>query len=262
MMTRAHYLLKELGTQLQNLQEGTPFPGRILIVDEEGEDYGQSLASILPGCRITVVACPTMAKRLFLSSPTDLVVLNHSPGVSCLELLPAFKTCHPSVPVVVVTGCGSEDLAIQAFRHGAIDYFHKPFDVRDLELTLRAILDFRRKRQEQDSSQPVGGTHKALLFIEANFHASLKLDQVAREGGMSVSCFERHLKKQTGMTFVAYVNNLRVARARELLQVTSTSMLQIALSCGFGNQSHFNRVFKKLTGCTPGDCRKENTYRR
>jgi AraC-like DNA-binding protein len=257
MMTRAHYLLKELGTQLQNLPEGMPFPGRILIVDEEGEDYGQALASILPGCRITVVACPTMAKRHFLSSPTDLVVLNHSPGVSCLELLPAFKICHPSVPVVVVTGCGSEDLAIEAFRHGAIDYFRKPFDFRDLELTLRAILEFRRKRKEKEHSQPVGGIQKALLFIEANFHSSLRLDQVARQVGMSVSCFERHLKKQKGMTFVAYVNNLRVARARELLQVTSATMLEIALSCGFGNQSHFNRVFKKLTGCTPGDCRKK-----
>ncbi len=58
------------------------------------------------------------------------------------------------------------------------------------------------------------------------------------------------------MSFTAYVNGLRIARARELLGMTSSSMLQIALTCGFGNQSHFNRVFKRITGLTPGEYRK------
>jgi two-component system response regulator YesN len=254
-MDRTHYSVQELGIQLRKLSR-TAFPGRILIVDEEGERYGKPLATFLPECRFTLMACPKAAKWHFLSSPTDLVILNHSPQCSCFELLQAFKLFRPSVAVVVVTDCGSEDLAVQVFRHGAIDYFRKPFDVRQLESTVRAMLEFRRKRKEKEPPQPVSGMQRALRFIEGNFRSPLKLEQAANEAGMSISCFERHLKLRTGMTFTAYVNGLRIARARELLGMTSTSMLHIALTCGFGNQSHFNRVFKKLTGLTPGEYRK------
>jgi YesN/AraC family two-component response regulator len=249
--------MQELGSQLRNLpQGGAAYPGRILIVDEEGENYGDRLAASLPECRFTVLACPKTATRHFLSFPTDLVILNHSPGVSCLELLPAFKSSRPSVPVVVVTGCGSEDLAVQAFRHGAIDYFRKPVDLQGLELTVRAMLEFRRKRGEDELPQQVSGIQRALRYVEENYRVQLKLEQVAQVAEMSISCFERHLKRRAGMSFTAYVNGLRVARAGELLQRTSFSMLQIALACGFSNQSHFNRVFKKLTGVTPGTYRK------
>lgn len=74
---------------------------------------------------------------------------------------------------------------------------------------------------------------------------------------MSLTCFERYLKNQTGLTFVAYLNSLRIAKARDLLQHSGLSMLQIALTCGFGNQAHFNRVFRKMTGLTPGAYRKQ-----
>lgn len=118
------------------------------------------------------------------------------------------------------------------------------------------MLEFRRKRKEKEPAQPVRGIQRAMRFIEANFRSPLKLEQAANEAGMSISCFERHLKQRTGMTFTAYVNGLWIARARELLGMTSASMLQIALTCGFGNRSHFNRVFKKFTGLTPGEYRK------
>jgi AraC-like DNA-binding protein len=252
---RTHYFVQELGTRLRKLS-GEAFPGRILVVDEDGEGCGKRLAAILPECRFTLMACPLAAKRHFLSSPVDLVILSHSRQFSCFELLSAFKLFRPSVAVVVVTDCGSEDLAVEAFRRGAIDYFRKPFDVRELESTVRAMLEFRRKRKEKEPPQPVSGLQRAMRFIEGNFRSQLKLEQAANEAGMSISCFERHLKQRTGMSFTAYVNGLRIAKARELLGMTSASMLQIALSCGFGNQSHFNRVFKKTTGLTPGEYRK------
>lgn len=255
-MNRAHYLLQELGAQLQSLPKEAAFPGRILIVDEEGARYVEFLAAVLPGCRFMVAADPEAARRHFLSSPTDLVILDHSSVTSCLELLLAFKSLRPSIPVIVVTSCGSEELAVEVFRRGAIDYFRKPFEMDELELTVRAALEFQRKRKEKEAPQPLNGIQRALRYIEARFNGSLSLSEVAREASMSVSCFERHLKKQTGMAFTAFVNTLRVAKAKEMLKKENCSMLQIGLACGFGDQSHFNRIFKKLTGATPGEYRK------
>ncbi|NIQ97090.1 MAG: helix-turn-helix domain-containing protein [Desulfuromonadales bacterium] len=142
------------------------------------------------------------------------------------------------------------------FRHGAIDYFTLPFDIRELELNIRAILEIRKTCRQKDNPSPTSGLQRVLRYIGENLAAPIRLDDAAREAGMSTSCFERYLKKQTGMTFVACVNSLRIARAKELLQADSTPILQVALACGFNNQSHFNRVFRKMTGTTPGAYRK------
>ncbi len=255
-MNRAHYLLQELGAQLRNLPQGATYPGRILIVDEEGEQYGKPLAAILPECRVIIEANPEAARRYFLSSPTDLVILNHSPRISCLELLPDFKSLRPSVSVIVVTGCGSEEMAVQVFRHGAIDYFRKPFEINALELTVRAALEFQRKRKERKAPQPLTGIQRALRYIEAKFNEPISLNQAAREASMSISCFERRLKKQTGMTFTGFVNALRVAKAKEMIKKENCSMLQVSITCGFSNQSHFNRTFKQFTKMSPLAFRK------
>jgi len=255
-MSRAHCHLRELGNQLRGRPKEVEHLGRVLIIDDEGEDYEKPLAAILPECRFFVELSPTAAKQHFLSSPIDLVILNHSHRISCLELLPAFKSFRPSVPVVVVTGRGSEELAVQAFRNGAIDYFRKPFPLQELELSIRAVLEIRKKSRQSRQPLPASGMQRALQFIETNYRSPLKLEKAAREAGMSISCFERSLKIQTGMTFVVYLNSLRIARAKELLQASSASGLQVALASGFSNQSNFNRVFKKLTGITPGEFRK------
>lgn len=255
-MDRNHYHLHELGSRLKALHKERSSPGRILLLDEESGEYRQALAETLSTCQFTLEACPETARRLFLSSPFDLVLLAHSDRIRCLDWLRLFKSLRPSVSVIVITACGCEELAVQAFRHGAIDYFRKPLDLAALELSIRAVLEFRRKHKESEMPQPEGRLHKALRYIESNFHTPISLDRAAREAGMSVSCFARHLKQLTGNTFVAHLNGLRVARSKELLQANRSPMLQVALACGFGNQSHFNRVFRKIVGVTPGEYRR------
>lgn len=255
-MSRTHYPLNELGSRLVTLSRETASSGRILIIDEEGDACRQALAETLPNCHLTLEACPDTARQLFLSSPFDLVILSHAERSSCLEWLPLFKSLRPSVSVIVTTDYGCEDLAVQAFRLGAIDYFSKPFDFDDLELSIRAVLEIRKKISDSGKPLPVGGLQRALRYMESNFHEPMTLARAAGEAGMSVSCFERYLKSQTGMTFTAYLNSMRIARAKELLQADHAPMLQIALVCGFSSQSLFNRVFKRIAGVTPGEYRK------
>jgi AraC-like DNA-binding protein len=175
-----------------------------------------------------------------------------SSGVPAATIRP--PTSVPSV--TILSACGCEELAGLASSHGAIEYFGKPLDLSALELSIGAVLGFRRKRQEAEMPQSAGGLPKALRYLETNFHTPISPARAASEAGMSVSCFERHLKQLTGKPFVAHLNGLRVARAKELLQANHSSLLQIALACGFGNQSHFNRVFRKIAGVTPGEYRK------
>ena len=61
-----------------------------------------------------------------------------------------------------------------------------------------------------------------------------------------------HLFKDvTGQSFVAYLNNFRVARAQELLAFTDQAISEISLETGFCNQSYFGVIFRRITGITP-----------
>jgi AraC-like DNA-binding protein len=63
------------------------------------------------------------------------------------------------------------------------------------------------------------------------------------------------MRAKTGWSFTELLTRLRVDRACQLLVRTDAPLAQIALECGFGDQSYFTRVFRKRTGQTPGGYR-------
>ena len=100
------------------------------------------------------------------------------------------------------------------------------------------------------------GLSRAIKYINEHFSSGLRLFEIAHEANMSISCFEKIFKKNMGMTFTLYVNRLRIARAVKLLNKDGLSMSDIAFACGFTNQFHFTRMFKKIVGISPRDYRK------
>jgi AraC-like DNA-binding protein len=92
---------------------------------------------------------------------------------------------------------------------------------------------------------------KACRFIEENISQKISLAQVAALVNMSESAFSHFFKKKTGISFITYVNNLRVAKACDLLASTSLSASEICYDCGFNNKSNFIRIFTKRKNMTP-----------
>jgi YesN/AraC family two-component response regulator len=96
-----------------------------------------------------------------------------------------------------------------------------------------------------------------LTHIRQNFNQDLKLSAVAKGSGFSVPVFCKVFKKTTGMTFVAYLNQFRVEKAKLLLKTSDQSILGVGQSCGFPTAHRFIRNFKALTGVTPSDYRQK-----
>lgn len=92
---------------------------------------------------------------------------------------------------------------------------------------------------------------KACKYIEDNISRKITLSEVAELVNMSDSAFSHFFKKKTGISFITYVNNLRVAKACELLINTSLSASEICYDCGFNNKSNFIRIFAKRKNMTP-----------
>ena len=64
-------------------------------------------------------------------------------------------------------------------------------------------------------------------------------------------------KKEFGVTPLAYINDLKIRRAKYLLEVTSDTLETIALECGFNNYSHFYKLFYRETGLSPTEWKKK-----
>ena len=64
-------------------------------------------------------------------------------------------------------------------------------------------------------------------------------------------------KKETGSTFINYLNSYKIEKSKELLKNPNLSLLDIALSVGFNNQSYYSTVFKKITSKTPLEFREK-----
>jgi AraC-like DNA-binding protein/thioesterase domain-containing protein len=75
---------------------------------------------------------------------------------------------------------------------------------------------------------------------------------------LSTSHFSRAFKRSLGSAPMAYVSTRRVERARHMLTSTQASLTEIALACGFSDQPHFNRLFRRVVGMSPGRWRRSS----
>ena len=92
---------------------------------------------------------------------------------------------------------------------------------------------------------------RAVAYMEEHLAEPVDRDSVARAAGLSGSHFSHLIREKTGRTFTDLMAQYRVDRAKTLLRRTDKSIIQIAMECGFDEQSYFTRVFKRLTGTTP-----------
>jgi len=97
---------------------------------------------------------------------------------------------------------------------------------------------------------------RAKELLSENLAEGVSLSDLARECGLSVSHFTRAFRQTTGLPAHRWLLQRRIERAKELLQDRSRSLLDVALSCGFADQSHFTRVFSSATGFSPGAWRR------
>jgi AraC family transcriptional regulator len=97
---------------------------------------------------------------------------------------------------------------------------------------------------------------RAKELLLANIATDLSLAEVARQCRLSRGHFSKAFKQSTGASPHAWFTSQRVATAQALLRDTDRPLAEIALACGFGDQSHLTRVFHKRVGVSPGAWRR------
>lgn len=92
--------------------------------------------------------------------------------------------------------------------------------------------------------------------LAANLAANITLDELSRECRLSIRHFTRAFRASTGMSPHAWLTHHRIERAKGLLINSPRVLSDIALDCGFADQSHFTRTFQRVVGMSPGAWRR------
>jgi AraC family transcriptional regulator len=98
---------------------------------------------------------------------------------------------------------------------------------------------------------------KVKAYVEDNLDTPIRTVTLAKISRLSASYFSVAFKRSVGETLHAYLSRRRVERAQQLMLTTDHGLSQIALDCGFCDQAHLSRVFRRLTGLAPNQWRRQ-----
>lgn len=150
---------------------------------------------------------------------------------------------------------------IQSLFAQPVNYYEKLKrfqDVRELELWMnnyfRWFLDYQSHKQDRSQEDLM---LRAKRFIMDNYsNPELTLGSVAGYVGLNEKYFSSKFTKEEGMTFSNYLTEVRIRKARELMDQTNLKIYEVSQSVGYNSVEHFTRVFKKICKVSPGNYRR------
>jgi DNA-binding NtrC family response regulator len=137
---------------------------RILIADDE-RTIAVTLRDDLEraGHKVTLAKDGNEARGILHEQPFDVLITDiRMPGASGIDLLQEVKRSRPETEVIIVTGYGTIESAVDATKKGAFEYVLKPFDNDQILVTLKKVEEFHRLRRENAELRQTLGREKAL----------------------------------------------------------------------------------------------------
>ncbi|AJY73434.1 response regulator transcription factor [Paenibacillus beijingensis] len=117
------------------------------------------------------------------------------------------------------------------------------------------LAEWNRRLGERSQPGRPSGIEEAARYIDEHY-AVITLQSIAERYHMSESYFSRLFKREAGISFVEYLTNVRMQRAKELLANPKLKMYEVGNQVGYQDARYFSQIFRKCTGETPSDFRK------
>lgn len=219
----------------------------ILVVDDDAA-VREAVAAALDGTYVVHrasngdEACVVLRKHSIAAIVLD-VLLGREHGIGLIE---RFRTLSQA-PILILTGYGTEELAIRALRAKASDYLKKPVNIRELRAALARLIQSDHSRLD-----PAARARHLMTEHPERPHTTASL---AKDIGLSDRQLRRRFRHVYGKTPRRYLVEVRLQRAEELLRTTDLGIEQIAQAVGYQNVAAFDRTFKRAFGVTPSELR-------
>lgn len=161
-----------------------------------------------------------------------------------------------------------EEQRIGALILECAEFYRKKPAFYELELAIRLrqicgimLKECLHHRQNADGSakpewKSTRKIKQAIAYMEAHFDSGLSIREMGEVMGMSPAYFSRFFKNATGENFHSYLEQIRICRARELLEQEEGSVTEIAFASGFPNVKSFIEAFRREYHTTPAQYRR------
>jgi signal transduction histidine kinase/ligand-binding sensor domain-containing protein/DNA-binding response OmpR family regulator len=264
--------LSKLATEMGSVDEP------IILIVEDNTDIRNFIRENLHSYRVIEAEEGERAYKMASETIPDLIIsdvmMPKMNGVElCSKLKGNEKTDH--IPVILLTAKASVENKIEGLETGADDYIVKPFEMSELLIRIKNLLESRKKLRErfsreitlQPASISITPLDEKLLrrvmeimeehISDSNFGVEL----FCQEAAMSRVQLYRKLKALTDQSPSDFIRSMRLKRAAELIIHNAGNIAEVAFQVGFKEPSYFTKCFQMQFGKTPSEFAKTASQR-
>ncbi len=198
---------------------------------------------------------------------TDLMMPDMDGLALTRSLKTDLRTSH--IPVIMLTAKAASEEKIEGFHTGADAYLTKPFDARELVAQAEGLIRARRGLREKFSQSGLMPSEIAVTSVDEEFLKKIRLSieenlddetfgvvELAAKVALSRSQLHRKLTAVTGHGPNEIIRNMRLERAKELLEKGAGNASEVAFMVGFNSLAYFSKSFSDHFGFPPSEVRK------
>lgn len=193
------------------------------------------------------------------------------PDQDGLTMLAGLKSEFPEMQIAVLTGYRDFNYAQEAIKLGVTRFLLKPSKMDELHEALSAMkerLDKLPPDAAAGEDEPCLDRHagsfivnQATAYIEEHYAQKLTLQEVADKCYVSQWHLSKLINKYTGNTFYELLNNVRIEKAKALLNDPKLKIGDIVDMVGYSDAAHFSRVFKRILGVSANEYRNSSAVK-
>lgn len=180
------------------------------------------------------------------------------PGMNGIELAKLIREKNHYCIIIFITAYDRFEYAIEAMHIKAFDYLLKPWKEEKLTgLISESISSIKEISSDEGKSENLQDSQKSIIkkYIKENYKRDLSAGDVAGILGYSDVYFSKIFKQLFDDTFINYLTNLRIEKAKVLLKDVSFNIREVGASVGYTDSNYFTKVFKRAVGMSPSEYR-------
>ena len=180
------------------------------------------------------------------------------PGMNGIELAKLIREKNHDCIIIFITAYDRFEYAIEAMHIKAFDYLLKPWKEGKLTgLISEAISSIKEISSDDGKSENLQDSQKSIIkkYIKENYKRDISAGDVAGILGYSDVYFSKIFKQLFDDTFINYLTNLRIEKAKVLLKDVSFNIKEVGASVGYTDSNYFTKVFKRAVGMSPSEYR-------
>lgn len=245
----------------------------LVLVVEDNQDLRSYISGSLAEqhYQVRVAENGRQGLEMALEVVPDLVVTDFMmPVMDGLDMMRRIKEDQKTdhIPVVMLTAKTELESRLLGIATGADHYLGKPFDMNELEIRIKSLLDQRARVREHyklefltnplsadniKSADDVFLNKLTTILKENSADNNFSVDQFAREMAMSRVQLHRKLKAKIGCSASEFIRSYRLKKAHQYLKARKGSVSEIAYAVGFNNLSYFTKTFKSMYQMNPSE---------